>query len=104
MSEGHIFKSNYEAVTIPSDVSLPSYVLSKAIKFGDKVAFRDGTGDGRTVSFKQIYGMSNMLAAGLAARGFKKGDVFAVFCPNLPEYPVRFSFPCLPLLTFGHTA
>ena len=31
-----------------------------------------------------------MLAAGLAARGFAPGDVFAIFAPNLPEYAVAF--------------
>ena len=30
-------------------------------------------------------------AAGLAARGFKKGDVFAIYCPNIPEYAVAFN-------------
>src|SRR5512135_3837043 len=30
------------------------------------------------------------MAAGLAARGFGKGDVFAVYSPNLPEYAVAF--------------
>ena len=29
-------------------------------------------------------------AAGLAARGFRKGDVFAIYSPNLPEYAVAF--------------
>src|SRR4029450_12427219 len=30
------------------------------------------------------------VAAGLAARGFAKGDVFAIFSPNLPEYALAF--------------
>ena len=30
------------------------------------------------------------LAAGLAERGFGKGDVFAHYAPNLPEYAVAF--------------
>src|SRR6266852_2806466 len=29
-------------------------------------------------------------AAGRARRGFKKGDVFAIYSPNLPEYEVAF--------------
>ena len=29
-------------------------------------------------------------ATGLAARGFRKGDVFAIFSPNLPEYAIAF--------------
>ncbi len=27
-------------------------------------------------------------AAGLSARGFRKGDVFAIYSPNLPEYAI----------------
>ncbi len=30
------------------------------------------------------------LAAGLSARGFAKGDTFAIFLPNVPEYAVAF--------------
>jgi acyl-CoA synthetase (AMP-forming)/AMP-acid ligase II len=30
------------------------------------------------------------LAAGLAAKGFAKGDVFAIYSPNVPEYAVAF--------------
>jgi acyl-CoA synthetase (AMP-forming)/AMP-acid ligase II len=30
------------------------------------------------------------VAAGLAARGFRKGDVFAIYSPNLPEYALAF--------------
>lgn len=84
----HVFKSRYPDVTIPDNVSLPQFVLSKALQHGDKIAFRDGSTDGRTLTFKQVYGMSYKLAAGLHARGFKKGDVFCCWAPNIPEYPV----------------
>jgi acyl-CoA synthetase (AMP-forming)/AMP-acid ligase II len=30
------------------------------------------------------------MAGGLAARGFQRGEVFAIYCPNLPEYAVAF--------------
>ncbi len=32
----------------------------------------------------------NGLAAGLAERGFKQGDVLAIFLPNCPEYAIVF--------------
>ena len=32
----------------------------------------------------------NLVAASLAARGFRKGDVFAIYSPNLPEYAIIF--------------
>jgi len=88
----HVFKSRYPDVTIPDNVSLPQFVLSKALQHGDKIAFRDGSTDGRTLTFKQVYGMSYKLAAGLHAGSFKKGDVFCCWAPNIPEYPVRLLF------------
>ena len=30
------------------------------------------------------------VATGLAARGFRKGDVFAIYSPNVPEYAIAF--------------
>ncbi|KAJ7379770.1 hypothetical protein OS493_012516 [Desmophyllum pertusum] len=30
------------------------------------------------------------LASALTKRGFKKGDVFALYLPNVPEYPILF--------------
>jgi len=52
-------------------------------------------------------------AAGLAGRGFAKGDVFAHYAPNLPEYAVAFHAVAMagrvnttanPLLTAGELA
>jgi acyl-CoA synthetase (AMP-forming)/AMP-acid ligase II len=34
-------------------------------------------------------------AAGLAARGFRKGDVLALYSPNLPEFAVAFHAPAM---------
>jgi len=34
--------------------------------------------------------MTKKCAAGLHSRGLKKGDVFMILCPNLPEYPIPF--------------
>ena len=39
------------------------------------------------VPFRKI---SKPVAAGLAARGFAKGDVFAIYSPNVPEYALAF--------------
>ena len=41
---------------------------------------------GRTLSYRQLAGGVERVAAGLAARGFAKGDTLALFSPNLPEY------------------
>jgi acyl-CoA synthetase (AMP-forming)/AMP-acid ligase II len=45
---------------------------------------------GRTISYAQLLESVRAVAAGLAARGFGKGDVFAHYAPNLPEYAVAF--------------
>ena len=54
---------------------------------GDKPALVDGP-TGRTLSYRQLAEAVRRVAAGLAARGFGKGDVLALSSPNLPEYAV----------------
>ncbi|NDJ34899.1 MAG: 4-coumarate--CoA ligase family protein, partial [Chloroflexi bacterium] len=83
-----IFKSPYADVDIPN-VSLQHYILSRMVNYGDKPALIDGP-SGRTLTYAQLVQMINGLANGLQARGFGKGDVFAVLSPNIPEYPVLF--------------
>ncbi len=40
--------------------------------------------------YAQLRELVREVAAGLAQRGFGKGDVFAHYAPNLPEYAVAF--------------
>jgi acyl-CoA synthetase (AMP-forming)/AMP-acid ligase II len=75
-------------VTIP-DVTITDYVLRHAVRLGDKPALIDGP-SGRTLTYRQLADAVRRTAAGLARRGFRKGDVFAIYCPNLPEYAVVF--------------
>jgi acyl-CoA synthetase (AMP-forming)/AMP-acid ligase II len=83
-----IFSSPYPDIEIPES-SLTAFVLEHAAQRGDKPAFIDGP-TGRTLTYAQLVGGVQKLAAGLAERGFKKGDCFAIFCPNVPEYAVAF--------------
>jgi acyl-CoA synthetase (AMP-forming)/AMP-acid ligase II len=83
-----IFSSPYPDVEIP-DVSLTEFILNDAAARGEKPALIDGP-TGRTITYAQLAGGVQMLAAGLAEKGFKKGDVFAIFSPNVPEYAVAF--------------
>jgi acyl-CoA synthetase (AMP-forming)/AMP-acid ligase II len=83
-----IFKSPHPDVLIP-DVALTPFVLGKADRLGDKVAIVEA-GSGRSYSYRQIADGVQRLAAGLHARGFRKGDVLAIMSPNLPEYPIAF--------------
>jgi acyl-CoA synthetase (AMP-forming)/AMP-acid ligase II len=75
-------------VEIP-DVPLTDFVLARAGGLGDKPALIDGR-TGRTITYAHLADSVRALAAGLAERGFGKGDVFAHYAPNLPEYAVAF--------------
>ena len=83
-----IFSSPHAPVTIP-EMSITEYVLRRAGGLGDKPALIDGP-TGRTYTYRQLPDLVKRLAAGLAAHGIRKGDVFAVYAPNLPEYVLAF--------------
>lgn len=83
-----IFRSPHPDVDIP-DVSLPEFVLAGAGRQGDKPAIVDAA-TGRGYTYAEIDTNRRRLAAGLAARGLTKGEVVAILCPNLPEYPIAF--------------
>lgn len=83
-----IFKSPYPDVDIP-DISLTEFVLSRTRQFGDKPALIDGP-SGRTITYAQLGGAIRLVASSLAKRGFGKGDVLAIYSPNIPEYAVAF--------------
>ena len=76
------------SVDIP-DLALPDYIFADAMGRGDRPALIDGP-TGRTVTYAQLAGGVERVAAGLAARGFGRGDVFGILSPNLPEFPIAF--------------
>jgi acyl-CoA synthetase (AMP-forming)/AMP-acid ligase II len=71
------------------DIDLASFTLARAKELGGKPALIDGP-SGRALSYAELERSVRGLAAGLAARGFAKGDTFAIFMPNVPEYAVAF--------------
>lgn len=83
-----IFRSKHADLDIPNS-DLCSVVLTRAQELADKPALVDGP-TGRTLSYSQLSQQIQHFAAGLDQRGFKKGDVFATFIPNVPEYAVVF--------------
>jgi acyl-CoA synthetase (AMP-forming)/AMP-acid ligase II len=83
-----IVHSPYPDVDVP-DVSLPAFVLADAAQRAGKPALVDGP-SGRTISHGELATGAGLVAGGLAARGFGHGDVFAIYCPNLPEYALAF--------------
>src|SRR6266513_520573 len=76
------------ALEIP-DVPLARFVLQRATAIGDRPALIDGV-SGRQLTYGALADGVNRVACALRRRGFKKRDVFAIFSPNLPEYPIAF--------------
>ena len=83
-----IYQSPFPAVDIPV-TPLHDFVFEHADRWPDKPALIDGPTD-RTITYGQLRRAVTRVAAGLAARGFGQGDVFAIYSPNLPEYAVAF--------------
>ena len=83
-----IFRSPLPEVTIP-DVSFTQAILARAQEFAAKPALIDGP-SGRTITYGQLAGAIRLVASSLAKRGFQKGDVFAIYSPNVPEYAIAF--------------
>ena len=83
-----IYRSPLPDVPIP-EVALTEYLFEYATQWPEKAALIDGPSD-RALTYAQLTAAVDRLAAGLAARGFSKGDVFAIYSPNIPEYAVAF--------------
>ena len=83
-----IYRNPYPDPEIP-DVPLTPFILRHAARLSDKPALIDGP-SGRTLTYGQLADGVRRVAAGLARRGFQKGDVFATICPNVPEFAVVF--------------
>jgi acyl-CoA synthetase (AMP-forming)/AMP-acid ligase II len=83
-----IFKSAWPDVTVP-EVPVTEFVLRHAERLRDRPAIIDGP-TGRTLTFGDLADQIRRAATGLARLGFGKGDVFAIYSPNVPEYAVVF--------------
>ena len=83
-----IFHAPEPPIEIPN-VALTPFLLQRATGRGDKPAFIDGP-SGRTLTHADWAARVRAAAAGLAARGFRKGHVCAIYSPNLPEYAIAF--------------
>lgn len=83
-----IFRSKLPDLEIPHG-NLVDVALQHCDRMGDKPALMDGP-SGRQITYGELPVMVRRFATGLARRGFGKGDVLAIFMPNLPEYGVAF--------------
>jgi acyl-CoA synthetase (AMP-forming)/AMP-acid ligase II len=82
------FRSPHADAAIP-DLPLTDYVLGGVARHRDRPALVDAQ-SGRTITFGALVDEVRRLAAGLSARGIRKGDVVAIWSPNVPEYAVVF--------------
>jgi acyl-CoA synthetase (AMP-forming)/AMP-acid ligase II len=83
-----IHRSPDPEIRVP-ETDITSFVLERAGERAEDPALIDGP-SGRTLTYGELARKIRALAAGLAARGFDRGDVLGVFMPNLPEYAVAF--------------
>lgn len=83
-----IYTSPMEPVAIP-DVALSDYVFEHAGRWGGRTALVDAS-DGRSFTFAEVHDASRRFAAALLERGWRKGEVLAIVCPNTPEFAIAF--------------
>jgi acyl-CoA synthetase (AMP-forming)/AMP-acid ligase II len=88
MGRSVVFRGPWPDIEIPAS-SLTAYVFQGVESRASKPALIDGVTD-RVVTYGELYRDVRRFARGLWDRGFRKGDVFAVYCPNVLEYPVAF--------------
>jgi acyl-CoA synthetase (AMP-forming)/AMP-acid ligase II len=101
-----IMRSPYPEVAIPP-VPVASFVLRHAKRLDNKPALIDGA-TGHMLTYGQLAEATQRVAAGLAARGLRRGEVLALALPNSPEFAIPFlaaahlgaiTTPINPLLT-----
>ena len=93
-----IFRSRFPDVVIP-EMPLHENAMARLGEFLDHPAFIEGP-TGRVMTFRELREQTRMVAAGLARRGFVKGDRLSIYSPNIPEYAPTF----FGTLTAGGTA
>src|SRR5688572_31596757 len=83
-----VFRSPFPDVENP-DLSLHQLLFGDIADRADRVALIDGM-SGASLTYAQLAGAIDRLAAALAARGIGKGDVVGILSPNTPYYAVVF--------------
>jgi len=83
-----IHRSPRPDVAIP-DTPLTPFLLERAERHARRTALIDGS-SGHSYTYAQWARAVRRAAAGLARRGLRKGDVLAIYSPNVPEYAVAF--------------
>ena len=86
VSTSHIIKGAALAHAIPH-VTLPQLIRERARKHPDDIALIDAA-SGRNTRYGEVDWLVGRCAAGLAAQGFKPGDVLVIFAPNSIDWPI----------------
>jgi acyl-CoA synthetase (AMP-forming)/AMP-acid ligase II len=82
------FTSPFADLDIPP-VSLPEFLFGDLGEHADSPAMVDGL-TGQALTHGEVAALVSKVAAALAERGVRKGDVVAIFSPNTPYYAVVF--------------
>lgn len=84
-------------VPLPADATIPRLLRRNAEERGGTPAMREKSmGIWRTLTWSGYYGLVRDFALGLAALGFKRGDVLAVIGDNRPRlYAAQLAAQCL---------
>ena len=69
------------------NVTLPQLIRERARQHPDDIALVDAA-SGRSSTYGEVDLLIGRCAAGLAAQGFKPGDVLMIFAPNSIDWPV----------------
>src|ERR1051325_1470495 len=83
-----ILRGPYPDVEIP-EVSLTDFIFRSIGNLKTKTALVDGP-SGRSFTYGEYQDAVRRVAASLAKKGLRKGDVFAIFSPNCLEYAITF--------------
>jgi acyl-CoA synthetase (AMP-forming)/AMP-acid ligase II len=84
MDTATILRSQLPDVEV-GGAAVHEFVLEQTARMGDKPALVD-VASGRALSYRELAAGVERVAAGLAARGFRPGEVLALYSPNLPEF------------------
>lgn len=83
-----VIASPYPDVDIP-DTTLVPFVLRRAAQHPDKTAIVCAA-SGRSLTYAELERSVRAVAAGLHAKGIRKGDVVGLVSPNIPDFAVVF--------------
>ena len=82
----HIIEGVALAHALPS-VTLPQLIRERARQYPNDIALVDAA-SGRSTTYGEVDTLIGRCAAGLAAQGFKPGDVLVIFAPNSIDWPI----------------